>query len=151
MKYTLAEAIQYSKEGRIEEWVQEYLRNKEEQYANPNFVLADGLLLEERFYYGPIEVKLDDITTMRVEKDLKGVELESYNRRVDRMSSDFNGTNFPPLILEYRDNKLYLTDGSHRYSTLRRKNIDKYYAIIWGNKEFEKDIHNKYAIIKTRR
>ena len=151
MNFTLAEAIEYSKEGRTEEWVQEFLRNKEEQYANPNFVLADGLLLEERFYYGPIEVKLDDITTMRVEKDLKGAELESYNRRVDRMSSDFNGTNFPPLILEYRDNKLYLTDGSHRYSTLKRKDVDKYYAIIWGNKNLENDIHKKYAIIKTRR
>ena len=151
MKYTLEEAIAYSKEGRIEEWVQNYLRNKEEKYANPNYTLADGLLLEERFYYGPIEISLDDITTKRVEKDLEGNELAWYKKVVDRMSDDFNGSNFPPLLLEYKDNKLYLTDGNHRYSSLRKNKIDKYYAIIWGNKELENDFYNKYGIMKIRR
>ncbi|MBR3116457.1 MAG: hypothetical protein IKF36_01100 [Bacilli bacterium] len=151
MKFTLEEAIVYSKEGRIDEWIQEFLRNKFDEHANPNLPLADGLLLEERFYYGPVEIDLDKITTIRVEEDLEGNELEWYNKVVDRMSNDFNGSNFPPLILEYKDNKLYLTDGNHRYSTLRRKDVDKYYAIIWGNKNLENDIHKKYAIIKTRR
>lgn len=151
MKYTLEEAIEYSKQGRTEEWLQEFLRSKYDENANPNIALADGLLLEERFYFGPVEINLDIITTKRVEEDLEGNELDWYNKVVDRMSSDFNGTNFPPLILEYKDDKLYLTDGNHRYSSLRRKNVDKYYAIIWGNISLEKDIKKKYAIIKTRR
>ena len=137
MKFTLEEAIQYSKEERTEEWVQEFLRNKDEKYANPNYALADGLLLEDRFYYGPIEFSLDKMEPKRVEENLSGNELTWYSIEVNRMISDFNGENFPPLILEYKDKKFYLTDGNHRFSALRQMGINKYYSIIWGNKELE--------------
>ncbi len=137
LNYTVNEATEFSNENRLEEWVQSFLRDDKKDHASPNYALADGLKLEERFYYGPIEFDLDKITTMRVESDLSGNELKYYNEVVDRMSSDFNGTNFPPLILEYKDDKYYLTDGNHRYSSLKRLGIDKYYSIIWGNKELE--------------
>lgn len=144
MKYTLEESIKYSKQGKIEEWVQSFLRDDKALYASPNYALADGLNLEERFYYGPVEFYLYEITPIRVEDDLSGNELEYYSKVVDRMANDFNGNNFPPLILEYRNNKFYLTDGNHRYSTLKRLGIDKYYSIIWGNKELENEIQEKY-------
>lgn len=145
MKYTLEESIKYSKEGKIEEWVQSFLRDDKAPYASPNYALADGLNLEERFYYGPVEFDLDKITPMRIETNLSGNELDYYMKKVDRMANDFNGENFPPLILEYKDDKFYLTDGSHRYSTLKRLGIDKYPSIIWGNKELEKEIKEKYG------
>ena len=144
MKYTLEESIKYSKEGKIEEWVQSFLRDDKTLYASPNYALADGLKLEDRFYYGPVEFDLDKITPMRIETNLSGNELDYYMKKVDRMANDFNGENFPPLILEYKDDKFYLTDGSHRYSTLKRLGIDKYPSIIWGNKELEKEIQEKY-------
>ena len=46
-------------------------------------------------------------------------------------------------IVEYKNNNLYLTDGNHRYSALKKLNVDKYYVIIWGNKLLENDIKNK--------
>ena len=142
MQFTLKEAIEYSKQNRIEEWVQLFLRDKDMEFASPNIVLADGLKLEDRFYYGPVEFELDKITPMRIETNLSGDELDYYNKKVDRMASDFNGENFPPLILEFKDDKYYLTDGSHRYSSLKRLGIDKYYSIIWGNKELEEKNKN---------
>ena len=143
MQFTLKEAIEYSKQNKIEEWVQLFLRDKEMEYASPNFALADGLKLEDRFYFGPVEIDLNIITPMRIETNLTGNELDYYMKKVDRMAADFNGENFPPLILEYRDDKFYLTDGSHRYSSLKRLGVDKYYSIIWGNKELENDMLNK--------
>ena len=79
---------------------------------------------------------------MRIETNLTGNELDYYMKKVDRMESDFNGENFPPLILEYKDGKFYLTDGSHRYSSLKRLGVKKYYCIIWGNKELEDQMKN---------
>ena len=95
MKYTLEESIKYSKEGKIEEWVQSFLRDDKALYASPNYALADGLNLEERFYYGPVEFYLAEITPMRIETNLTGNELDYYMKKVDRMESDFNGENFP--------------------------------------------------------
>lgn len=144
MKFTVEEAINYSNEGKIEEWMQCFLRDDKENFANPNIALADGLNLEERFYYGPVLFDLDKITPKRIEKDLLGGELDWYNKVVERMSSDFNGENFPPLILEYKDEKLYLTDGNHRYSSLKSLGVNKYYVIIWGNKNKEQEFFETF-------
>ena len=150
MELTLKEAIDYAKEGKIDVWIQCFLRNEDKEHYNPNYALANGLLLEERFYYGPVEINLDMITTKRVEKDLEGKELTWYNKVVERMASDFNGENFPPLILEYKDEKLYLVDGNHRFSALRKKGIDRYYSVIWGNKELEEELISRFNLYEKR-
>ena len=150
MKFTIEEAIKASKEGKIENWIQEYLRDEKEPFASPNLALADGINLEDRFFFGPIPFDLDRITTIRVEKDLEGNELDWYNKKVERMKNDFDGENFPPLILEFKDDKFYLTDGSHRYSSLKKLEIDKYYAIIWGNKSKEKEFFERLNLINKR-
>ena len=138
MKYTIKEALEYAKENKLEEWVQSFLRDDSYDNSNPNIILADGLLLEERFYIGPLLFDLDKITPKRIESDLEGNELKYYEEVVDKISSYYSDYNLPPLILEFKDNKFYLTDGNHRYSALKNLNLDKYYVIIWGNKDKEK-------------
>ena len=137
MKYTIREAMDYSKKGNIKEWIQLYLRDTKEEHASPNVALADGLLLEERFYYGPLLFELNKITTVRTEKDLSGNELKYYNEIVNEICDNYDNYSLPPLILEYKNNNLYLTDGNHRYSALCKLNIKEYYVIIWGNKNKE--------------
>ena len=143
MKYTVEEAIKYSNDNKLDEWVQLFLRDDKTKHPGDNFPLADGLLLEERFYLGPILMKLDDIEPVRIEKDITGNDLKYYEEVVSRMANDFNGSNFPPFIIEYKNNKLYLTDGNHRYSALKKLNVDKYYAIVWGNKNLEKEARER--------
>lgn len=140
MKYTVNEALNYSKRNELDKWIQSFLRDDSYKNANPNIALADGLLIEERFYIGPILINLDRITSKRIEKDLKGNELDYYEKAVERIAKDYKDYNLPPFIVEYKDNKLYLTDGNHRFSALKKLNINKYYVIIWGNKNLEKDI-----------
>lgn len=143
MEYTIKEAKNYSKNDQLEKWVQLFLRDDSYKNASPNITLADGLLSEERFYIGPILIDLDKITPKRIEKDLEGNELEYYKEVVRRIIDDYKNYNLPPFIVEYRDGKLYLTDGNHRFSALKNLNINKYYVIIWGNKNLKNDIIKK--------
>ena len=145
MKYTVEEAKEYSNRNEIDKWVQLFLRDDSYKYASPNISLAEGLLLEDRFYFGPVLMDLDLITPIRIEKDLKGNELKYYEEVVERISNDYKNFNLPPFIVEYKNNKLYLTDGNHRFSALKKLNIDKYYVIIWGNKEQEKKFINRFC------
>ena len=141
MKYNVEEALEYSNRNEIDKWLQLFLRDTSGKYPGDNFPLADGLLLEERFYVGPILLELDKLETVRIEKDIDDYnDLKYYEEVVEDMSSNYKDYNFPPLIVEYKDDKLYLTDGNHRYSALRKLGIDKYYVIIWGNKELENNI-----------
>ena len=144
MKYTIEEANKYSNENKLDIWLQSFLRDNNNDHANPNIPLADGLLLEERFYLGPILFDLDNITPVRIENHLQGNELKYYNEVVDRIKNDYNNYNLPPLILEYKDNKFYLTDGNNIYSALKKLKIDKYYVIVWGNKNIKDKFINTY-------
>ena len=74
-----------------------------------------------------------------MKKNLEGNELKYYEEVVERISKDYNNHNLSPFIVEYKDNKLYLTDGNHRFSALKKLKINKYYVIIWGNKNLEKE------------
>lgn len=53
-------AKEYAEEDALAEWIQCFLRND-----GKNIALADGLLLEKRYYYGPVMVSI--LTVMAVE------------------------------------------------------------------------------------
>lgn len=130
---TLEEARTYAASGRLAQWVQAFLRDDAGRYANPNLALADGLLLEERFYLGPVRIPLALLTTVRVEEDIADKEeRERYDRIVDRIVAALPDWDMPPFIAEYRDGRLFLTDGNHRFSALRRLGIGEFEAVIWG-------------------
>lgn len=147
MKYTIDEAITFSNKNNLDKWVQLFLRDGSYKNASPNIALADGLLLEKRFYIGPVLIDLDSIITVRTEMDLEGDELKYYEEVVERISKDYKDYNLPPFIVEYKNNKLYLTDGNHRFSALKKLGVNKYYVIIWGNKNLEEDISKYLASV----
>lgn len=143
MKYSIDSAKEYSKKNKLDKWLQLFLRDSEYENASPNIALADGLLLEERFYTGPILLNLDEITPVRTDEGLLGNELLFYQEKEDKIVENYENFNLPPLILEYKDDKLYLVDGNHRYTALRKLNINEYYVIIWGNKNLENKMKKK--------
>lgn len=131
--YTLTEAKRFADENRIAFWIQCFLRECNNDYPNPNIGLADGLLLEERFYYGPVKINLDLIYAVRTEKDITDIEeMNTYNKIVDRITKHIPEWDMPPFLVEYRSDGFFLTDGNHRYSALRNSSINSYYAVIWG-------------------
>ena len=149
MNYSIEEAIEYSKRNELDKWLQLFLRDDSYDYANPNIALADGLLLEERFYIGPVLIDLDKISTVRIEKDIEDENDKLFYQQKEKgILENYNNYNMPPLIIEYKNNKLNLVDGSHRYSAFKKLNINKYYAIIWGNKQLENQIKKLYKLMQ---
>ena len=141
MKYSIESAHEYANKNELDKWCQLFLRDGGYEHANPNIPLADGLLLEERFYAGPFLIDFSKITPMRIDEHLGGNELDFYLEKESGIVENYNNLNMPPLILEYKDDKLYLVDGSHRFSALRKMGINEYYAIVWGNKDKEKEFY----------
>ncbi len=133
MKYTLTEARAQARAGQLAQWVQAFLRDDGGAHANPNVALADGLLLEERFYLGPVRMALSALETVRVEEDIPdAAERARYDQIVDQIVESLPDWDMPPFIVEYRDGRFMLTDGNHRFSALRRLNAECCEAIVWG-------------------
>lgn len=133
MNNTLTEARAQARAGRLAQWVQAFLREEGGEHANPNVALADGLLLEERFYLGPVRIALGMLETVRVEADIPdAAERARYDHIVDQMAEAIPDWDMPPFIVEYRDGRLILTDGNHRFSALRRLGADRCEVIVWG-------------------
>ena len=144
MKYSIESALEYSKRNEIDKWLQLFLRDNSYEHASNNIPLADGLLLEERFYIGPILMDLDKLDTLRIEKDIDDETDKLKKRQKENgIIKNYNDYNMPPLIAEYKDDKLGLVDGNHRYTALKKLNVDKYYVIIWGNKDLEDKLKQK--------
>lgn len=141
MKYSIDNAIEYSNRNEIDKWLQLFLRDSSYEHASPNIPLADGLLLEERFYIGPVLIDLDIITTLRIEKDIENEnDRQFYREKENGILEKYSDYNMPPLIAEYKNGKFNLVDGNHRYTALKKLNVDKYYVIIWGNKDLENEV-----------
>ena len=141
MKYSVKEAKEYSDRNELDKWLQLFLRDDSYDHANPNIPLADGLLLEERFYLGPVLLDLDKINTLRIEKDIDDEnDRLFYLEKESGILDNYKDFNMPPLIAEFKNNNLDLVDGNHRFSALKKLGVNEYYVIIWGNKGLEEEV-----------
>ena len=118
MKYgTLTQAKAYHDNGKIEEWLQLFLRND-----GKNIALADGLLTEKREYFGLCKLRMScfrDIKHGATEYLSAENDIEYFFWIVENMKSSFNDWDVPPLIVEYRDNNFFVNDGRHRLEMYR--------------------------------
>jgi hypothetical protein len=130
--YTLNTAVEYSNQGRIEEWIHDYLRGE-----GDNISFSDGLMLEKRYYIGPVKMPLNLFQRCcGPEAGLKyRIDKSGFEKRVNTMCVKLNsGWDMPPLIINYVDGKFELNDGNHRYEALIRSAKTEYYIIIWITK-----------------
>lgn len=83
MTFDLESARQAAEDGRIGDWVDDYLRSG----AWANLGLADGLGSQARFWVGPVRVPLDGMRRgCGPEEGMEfRQELHSWRRRVERI------------------------------------------------------------------
>jgi len=116
---TLSLAKQYDHEGKIDRWMQDFLRAD-----GKNLALADGLLLEERHYFGLREIPislLSDVKSGAPEYSHAENDIQYFFEVVDRMKESLaEGWDAPPLIVQYVYGKFRVTDGRHRLETYRQ-------------------------------
>lgn len=84
---TLSVADIYSKQGRLEEWIQLFLRG--EGHNNP---FADGLLKEKRYYYGPVKTDITHFCIPEGAPDYltKPNDIEWFFIEVNKMMEDID-------------------------------------------------------------
>lgn len=129
----LTQALEFSKQGRIEEWVQFFLSEEKK-----NIGLFEGLKKQKRFWIGPLEIELSllpRITGPEAHMEYV-VEKEGFDAKIQKMLLDIKNAWMPaPLIAEYRNANLSLRDGNHRRQALELAGLKKYWTIIWFNSE----------------
>ncbi|MBW3014791.1 ParB N-terminal domain-containing protein [Candidatus Woesearchaeota archaeon] len=132
MKYTLKEALEYSKNDNSREWVASILRSTDNE-SMAKRVEDRGILI------GPVEVSLDKmIRHCGPEPGMKfPEEKEVFEKRIGNMVKDIEkGWDVPPLVVWFLDHEYSLADGSHRFEALKRSGKKKYWTFIWfENKE----------------
>lgn len=129
--FNVEEAIEFSKEGRIEEWVHIFLNS-----VGNNIPFSQGLKLQERYWLGPILIDLNRINRCcGPEEDIKYFEpFDRWDVRVSRIQELIRkGWNMPPLIVNHSDGYLEINDGNHRYEALVREGISHSWVILWDS------------------
>ncbi|MBR4084021.1 MAG: ParB N-terminal domain-containing protein [Lachnospiraceae bacterium] len=131
---TLTLARQYAEVGRIDEWLQKFLRAD-----GKNLALADGILKEKRYYFGLQEITialLSDIKSGAPEYLHAVNDIQYFFEVVDRMKESLaDGWDAPPLIVEYVYGKFQVDDGRHRLEMYRQLGIEKVWAVVWTTGE----------------
>ena len=131
---SLTLAKQYNNEGKIDQWMQDFLRAD-----GKNLALADGLLLEERHYFGLCEIPislLSDVKSGAPEYLHAENDIQYFFHVVDRMKESLaEGWDAPPLIVEYVYGKFQVDDGRHRLELYRQLGAERVWAAVWTTGE----------------
>ena len=127
---TLRSALDAAHEGRIAQWVGEFLASR----GSDNATLAAALAQREHSWFGPALIRLDDLVPLAGPDDdaLCPVEPDEWEADVDSLEESVEeGWTPPPLLAEYRDGQFLLQDGNHRYEALLRAGETEAWVVVW--------------------
>lgn len=130
---TLACAKEYEAEGRLEDWVQLFLRGD-----GKNIVLADGLKNNNFRYLKIVPLDIDKLDVPAGIPDyLKtSSEKEWFTYLVNEMACSItDGIDMPPIIVHYRNGAYHPYDGRHRIEAYRKLGMKQAEAVIVVNTE----------------
>ena len=144
---TLGKAIKMGKNGRIEDWVHEYLM---QPHPAGNVGFSEGLKRAKRYWIGPVKIDLSVLIQIcgpsrkyRFHENKRTWDLR-IKENIKKLKCNENP---PPLIVEYKKKRLLIADGNHRFAALRDFGVDKYWVILWFNSknDYEKYMHDNHV------
>ena len=147
MEFDCCSAQKWAGEGKIEQWVHKYLLSGTGGKSNPEF--SEGLKREKRWWNGPIEVNLDDLSpAVGTDAGLEFVvDKDQWARWTSRLAKSFsNPAAIPPLIVEYRAGELSIRDGNTRYGAMKSLGWSTCWVIVWYNSESDYLRHNEILL-----
>jgi hypothetical protein len=147
LEFDTLSVLGYAREGRLEEWVHNYLTTG--SWANPDF--SKGLRKTKRWWYGPVEFPLAALS--RCVGPEPGIEFqvstEYWDGRTQEMAQSLSDPlALPPLIVEYRHGELSIRDGNTRYGAMNIKGWRTGWVIFWYNSE--SDFHHHISIFEDQ-
>lgn len=131
MKFTVEEALLFSENGCIEEWVHIFLKT-----AGNNPPFSEGLKLQRRYWLGPVLLPIHELQRCcGPEEHMKFHNpADSWEKRVGRLAELIRkGWEYPPLIAQHLEGKLIINDGNGRHEALRRLHHDICWVILWDS------------------
>jgi hypothetical protein len=138
-KFSLATAQHAADEGRLAEWVVDFLASP----GSSNSALAAAFALSGAKYVGPIRFPLDQLTPMAgpVGDEVVVPEPEGiWESEVEAMEHSMEqGWHPPPLLVSHHDGKYCLEDGNHRFETLRRMGSTHAWVVLMFAGDVERD------------
>lgn len=143
-KCALSSAIDYARNGKLEEWIYTYLLSD-----GHNKEFSDGLKLFDRYFLGPVNMlRALFARCCGPEEGMKYVvSRESFEKKVSELEQVISAQeDMPPLIVHYVDGGFELNDGNHRLEAYKRLGIAAYYVIVWiTEKEEYKAFMERYG------
>jgi len=129
-EFTLETARRAGRDGRLEQWVTDFLDSP----GSDNGVLALKLAERPRWWLGPVRVPLARLVPLAgpdEEQVVCPIPEEEWEDDVgDMVSSLEQGWEPPPLLVSFRDGALSLEDGNHRHESLVRAGEQRGWAIV---------------------
>lgn len=141
IKFDVPTAQQYVNEGRLEEWIHAYLNTGD--WANLG--LSEGLKFQKRWWRGPLEIKLAELTRCcGPEPHMEyRVDPDNWARRTAMMAQTMTEPlDIPPLIVVYRQGEVSIRDGNTRYGAMQLKGWQTCWVFIWYNTEEDYQDHH---------
>jgi hypothetical protein len=112
------------------DWVSRFLASP----GSDNAALADKLADQPRWWFGPVQLPLDQLQRLAGPPDapvLCAVTDEYWGDDVDEMHELIDdGWEPPPVIVSTHDGQLLLEDGNHRVESLRRSGVRRTWAVV---------------------
>lgn len=138
-KFSLAAAQHAAHEGRLSEWVVDFLSSP----GSSNSALAAAFALNGATFVGPTRLPIDRLTPMAGPEGEEVVVQEDegvWEAEVAAMEHSIEqGWHPPPLLVSHHDGKYCLEDGNHRFETLRRMGVADAWVILIFAGEGERD------------
>jgi hypothetical protein len=114
----------------IASWVGDFLASR----GSGNAVLAAVLALEPHWWFGPVLVPLEALERLAGPEPAAvcSVEPDEWEDDVVAMEASLErGWEPPPLLAEWRDGRLLLQDGNHRYEALARAGAAEAWVLVY--------------------
>ena len=137
-RFSLASARVAAAADRTAMWVGEFLASR----GSDNLVLAAALAQKPHWWVGPLPVRLDELVRLAGPEDdaFVRVALNEWEEDVEEMLESLEeGWEPPPLLAEYRDGRLFLQDGNHRYEALARAHKREAWVLIYFDDPVDRD------------
>ena len=138
-EFSVASAREAAQEGRLGEWVRQFLGSP----GSDNAPLAQRLSEELGWWAGPVQSPLDQLQRLAGppgDPVLCPVDEEYWDQRVeamDRLAEE--GRELPPVIVAWRGDGFVLEDGNHRVEGVRRAGRRTTWAVVGFAKQEDRD------------
>ena len=122
----------------IARWVGDFLASR----GSDNAVLAAALAQAPHWWFGPVQLPVVALERLAgPEADvLCDVDHEEWEHDVEEMEESLDeGWEPPPLLAEWRDGRLLLQDGNHRYEALARADEPHAWTLVYFARLDERD------------